>query len=384
MDNVDDVPTIKLVEQNKPKNILQKILGKYKSKISFNILHNNDGYSINIPDYNDYNFAGKGLVIAASGNKYRYLTGLYCNLYVLRKYHKSNIPIEIFYVGKSEEFSIIIKGMITALGNITIHNLLNKIDTTCSESDLRGYQTKPLSVLCSSFEEIILLDADALCFIDPYFLFTADGYQHSGMLLFKDYVDCLSFISQDFIETIGIGSNRYCEYTQDFEIDSSCVVIDKKKCWEVLYTICIVNVKSDSYHKSKNVLGDKDTYLICAMFAGLNPHISNPPPKALITENNKVIVGHLQSTNFENKEIITHYNNQKILLGEAEIDNFTFAEVKNPKSGEENYVGQPLTEKMIQSFKYAKHAMKNLDPYIPNSLKIKIKSVNGISHGLIP
>jgi len=386
MDDIPDVPTIELIEKSPNQNILQKILGNVNnSRISFKINKTVDNdYTINVPSYTDYNFTGKGLVIAAAGNRYRYVTGLYSNLYVIRKFHKSNIPIEIFYVGRSEEFSYGIKKLITDLGNITIHNLLDKIDTTSSEDDLRGYQTKPLAVLCSSFEEVVLLDADALSFIDPNYLFNAENYEQSGMVLFKDYVDCMSFISRDFIDTIGIGVDKYCNYTNNFEIDSSCVILNKNKCWDALYTICIINVKSDSYHKSKNVLGDKDVWLIASMFVDFYPFISQPAPKVLITNQNKIIVGHLQSTLFEGQEIFTHYNNQKIILGEADINDFTYDEVKNPKSGDEHYYGYPLTDKITESFKYAKEAMVILEPHIPSYLKDNVKSVNGVSHGLIP
>ena len=97
---------------------------------------------------------------------------------------------------------------------LTIKDIMDRIDTTSDEAELRGYQTKPLAVVCSSFEEVVLLDADALCFVDPQYLFLAQGYENSGMLLFKDYVDCMSFISRDFIETIGIGVDTYCDYTK--------------------------------------------------------------------------------------------------------------------------------------------------------------------------
>ncbi len=385
MEDIPNVPTINLVEKAPKKNLFQKMLSNRHSKIPFNIIktENND-YSLAISNYKDFNFAGKGLVIAAAGNRYRYLTGLYSNLYTIRKYHKSNIPIEIFYVGRTEEFSIGLKNLILALGNITICNLMDYIATTSDESELRGYQTKPLSVLCSSFEECILLDADALCFIDPQYLFLAEGYSETGMLLFKDYVDCMSFISRDFIETIGIGVDTYCDYTNDFEIDSSCVVINKRKCWDALYTICIINVKSDSYHKSKNVLGDKDTWLLSSMFVGFKPYISVPAPKVLVTDTNKLIVGHLQSSMFDQKEVFTHYNSQKIDLLTIDVTNFTYAEIKNPKSGEEINNGQSLTEKILESFKYAKEAMLILNPHIPLYLKEKVQFVNGISKGLIP
>ncbi len=384
MENNPDVPTIELTEKTEKKNIFQKIMSSRITKIPFKInktIENN--YKLVLPNYDDFGFNGKGLVIAASSNKYRYLTGLYSNLYTIRKYHKSNIPIEIFYIGKSEQFSGKIKDLLLSLGNITIHNLLDKIDTNCTEEELRGYQTKPLAVLCSSFEEIILLDADALCFIDPIYFFLAEGYDSNGMILFKDYVNCTSFISKDFMETIGIGTQKYCNYTDDYEIDSSCVIINKRKYWSALYTICIVNVKSESYHASKNVLGDKDTWLIGSMFVGMNPYISKPAPNVIVTGDNKLIVGHLQSSMFKNKEIFTHYNNQKVDLLTAELETWTYAEVKNPKSGEIVNNTLPLSEKIIESFKYAKQAMKILEPVIPSNI-LHIKSVNGVSKGLIP
>ena len=67
----DDSPDINLVEKPAVKNIIQKILGNVNAtKLPFNINTSVDGdYNINIPNYKDYNCSGKGLVIAAAGNK---------------------------------------------------------------------------------------------------------------------------------------------------------------------------------------------------------------------------------------------------------------------------------------------------------------------------
>ena len=130
-------------------------------------------------------------------------------------------------------------------------------------------------------------------------------------------------------------------------------------------------------------MGDKDTFLICSMFVGFKPYISQPAPRVMISDNDTVIVGHLQSTLFDQQEVFTHYNNQKIDLANADVNNFKSAEIKNPKSGEDCNYGVPLTEKVIESFKYAKEAMKILDPHIPLYLKEKVQFVNGVSKGLI-
>lgn len=389
MENVPDVPTIKLIEKNSPKSIFQKIMSESNTKkIPFEINTSVFNYSVVVPNYENYNFAGKGLAIAASGDRYRYVTGLFTNLYVIRKYHKSNIPIEIFYVGESEKFTPEIEKLILSLGNIKIINILDRITTNLSEIELKGYQTKPLAAVCSSFEEVVVMDADALCFVDPHYLFFAEGYIENNMVLFKDYVDCLSFVSKDFMETIGIGTKKYCDYTHNYEIDSSCVILNKKIYWDALFTICVINIKSDSYHKSKNVLGDKDTWLIGSMFLGLSPFITRPAPYVFIDNNDKVVVGHLQSSNFvdgdETKEIFTHYNNQKIIIGEANIEGFTYNEVKNPTNGELNYDGYNIPDRILECFKVGKEASKILEPLIPMKLKMGVKSVNGVSKGLIP
>lgn len=388
MSNVDNVPTIKLIEKSNSKNIFQKLLSPTEYKIDFNVTMNTNDYTTVVPYYSDYNFGGKGLVIAAAGNRYRYVTGLYTNLYTIRKYHKSDIPVEIFYVGEQEKFPKNIEKLLLDLGSVKIIDLMSRINTNLNEEELRGYQTKPLSAICSSFSEVIVMDADALCFMDPYYLFKASGYDSNGMILFKDYVDCLSFISKDFIETIEIGTEKYCNYTGNFEIDSSCVVVNKERYWETLFIISIINVKSDKYHKSKNVLGDKDTWLIGSMFMNMNPYISYPSPYVLIDNNNKLVIGHLQSTEFSDggmtKEMFTHYNNQKVLVNKVNLTNWKYAAIKNPKNGQEIKDGIELPKKILDCFNIGKDGMNILEKYIPKSLSNGVVSQNGVSKGLIP
>jgi hypothetical protein len=365
-----------------PRNLIQRFI--ISNKIDFFVSMADNNYKINIPSYEDFNFKNKGIVISANGNKYRYLTGVYCNIYVIRKLYKSNIPIEIFYVGKSEEFNPKVKKLLYDLGNIKIINLLEKINTNVTENELRGYQTKPLACLCSSFQEIILFDADSLCFVDPYILYSLDGYMSNGMILFLDYVDCLTFVSKDFIESLGIGN--YCLKTRSYEIDSSCVVMDKQKAWDALFTICFINVKSDAYYKNtKNVLGDKDTWLIGSMFAKFDPFISMSNPSILISDENKQILGHLQRATFNSVPQIIYYNNQMIDLSSANVNEYwTYKEVKNPKKHIQTYPGDPVPLNVIESFNYAKLAMKNLLPNLPENLRSVVKSTNGISKNFIP
>ena len=382
--DIPNSPSIKIQGKGPTRNILERFLN---TKVSFNVKKSGGNYTIDVSSYKDYNFSGKGLVVAASGNRYRYLTGLYSNLYVIRKLLESDIPVEVFYVGKSERFSPKVKKLLEDLGNVTVVNLLDRIDTNSKESELRGYQTKPLAALCSSFEEVILMDADALSFVNPSSFFNVEGYARQGMVLFRDYVDCMNFISKDFIEDIGIGTERYCEKTRGYEIDSSCVIMNKQKCWDALYTICIINVKSDAYYRyKKNVLGDKDTWLIGSMFAGIDPFISRPRPGLLITASGEQLLGHLQQTIFPERAgaVPLYYNNQMVDMATADVTDWTYREVKNPERTSNVRPGVPITVSMKRSFDYAKEAMKELGPVIPKNLKNKLNSVNGVSAGFIP
>lgn len=320
-----------------------------KKKIPFKIdlinEHGEDIYKMNIPAYDEFGFNGRGLVIAGSGTSYRYVTGIFINVYLIRKVHNSNIPIEIFYVGLEEEFPKLILNELKNLGNITIINLLECIEYIDSIDDLRGYQTKPLACMCSSFSEIILMDADAISFVNPTYLFNIKGYEN-GMVLFKDYVNCLKYVSKDFINKIGIGSDTFCKKTGGFEIDSSCIIINKEKAWEALYTICFINVKSEQYYRHKNqkikynldgtivkdnVLGDKDTWLIGSLFVGFEPFIDHSINPLRITINNNgytfEIDGHFQRGSItidkETSVVPLYYNNQHLRLDAINIESIS-------------------------------------------------------------
>lgn len=241
------------------------------------------------------------------------------------------------------------------------------------------------------------MDADALSFIDPYYFFELEGYIDKGMFLFKDYVHCLRYIDKDFINNIGIGSENYCKKTQGFELDSSCVVIDKERAWEALYTICIINVESDSYYNSKvkNVLGDKDTWLIGSMFVDFDPHISEADPGIILSYDKsgmQTIFGHLQTQkakhfdDFEGgRNIPLYYNNQAIDLSNFNgMEDWGYIEggIKNPKMLE--YWLKPyikMTNEMKRTFAIAGTGLND----IINIINITTPPNNGnmIVRGLI-
>ncbi len=71
-------------------------------------------------------------------------------------------------------------------------------------------------------------------------------------------------------------------------------------------------------------------------------------------------------------------------MATADIRGWTFKVEKNPHNAKNVSGGSPITQNMIKSFDSAKEAMRNLLPVLPNNLRKKIKSTNGVSHGFIP
>ena len=338
--------------------------------IETNLRRLSNGYTLNVPTYDSLGFSGRGLVITGSGSSYRYTTGIYTNVYLIRKVHKSTIPIEIFYVSSSEKFPERVEKALLELGNIRLVDLLDRIQIDDYPLDknqineLRGYQTKPLACLCSSFSEVILMDADAISFIDPIELFNIRGYDSHGMVLFKDYVKCLKYVSEDFINNIGITANRYCLKTGGFEIDSSCVIVDKKRALDALYAICLINFKSEQYYPHEkssskyNVLGDKDTWLIGSMFVGFDPFIDTNVNPQRLSVNDTDILGHFQRGHLHGVVVPLYYNNQQLKL--EGIDNTNIKTIQ--------FRGSPLPKIMETSLLECKNAITTIIQSIPPSI----------------
>jgi hypothetical protein len=348
-----------------------------------------------IEDYDNYNFHGAGVAITGSGKSYRYVVGIFINLYLIRNVHHSMIPIEIYYVGLEEKFEDSIIELYKSFKNIEVYNLIDKLNIGLKDYDiyndqnkineLRGYQSKPITCLCSSFANVILLDADSICFRDPYEFFKIEGFDSHGMVLFKDYVKCLTYVSKPFLDTIGL--SNYCKVTGDLEIDSSCVIVNKKRAWDALHAICLINIKSHMYYKHKfnkynylkkdNVLGDKDTWLIGALFVGFEPYIDKSVNPLHFIIDNVIIDGHYQSGSIDGTVVPLYYNNQQFRLSGLSDKNSNRIKVIEKITGkkyEQSVIGSYVPTEVITSLMNAKIAQEIIQKYLPKELKGPLES----------
>ena len=105
------------------------------------------------------------------------------------------------------------------------------------------------------YDEAILLDADALCFIDPQFLFVAEGYQASGMLLFKDEKHQYLLAVNKQGENKSVFLKRIGESEQVLASDT---ISEKTK--EIYLKVISQGTHYDFYYSVK---GEKDWTLLC-------------------------------------------------------------------------------------------------------------------------
>jgi hypothetical protein len=115
---------------------------------------------------------------------------------------------------------------------------------------LNGWELKPYAAAHSTFEEVLLLDADNVPVRDPTFLFDEPEYRHAGAVFWPDF------------GRLGADREiwRICRvpYRDEPEFESGQAVIDKRRCWRALQLTLHLNDHSDFYYE--HIYGDKETF----------------------------------------------------------------------------------------------------------------------------
>lgn len=99
----------------------------------------------------------------------------------------------------------------------------------------RSFPYKPAAILSSSFAEVLFLDSDAYLVRNPDNWFRSDPmYLHFGALFFPD-----AHLSRQFPVLWNI-LNTTCGQNE-FEFDSSVILVDKVRVWKALYMTKLMN-----------------------------------------------------------------------------------------------------------------------------------------------
>eukprot|EP00240_Pyramimonas_obovata_P005834 CAMPEP_0118927734 /NCGR_PEP_ID=MMETSP1169-20130426/5154_1 /TAXON_ID=36882 /ORGANISM="Pyramimonas obovata, Strain CCMP722" /LENGTH=329 /DNA_ID=CAMNT_0006869565 /DNA_START=244 /DNA_END=1230 /DNA_ORIENTATION=- len=127
------------------------------------------------PPYKRYGalFSGAGIVILGGG---RYFTQAWVNIHVLRAV-KCDLPIELWYTNAEVDSVEPHRNALHDLG-VTLRNLGAIVDPSeeGAARQVYGFALKMVSILFSSFQEVLFLDADNNVARDPSYLFEDEVY----------------------------------------------------------------------------------------------------------------------------------------------------------------------------------------------------------------
>jgi hypothetical protein len=115
---------------------------------------------------------------------------------------------------------------------------------------LHGWELKPYAMLHCAFEDVLLLDADNLCYRDPASLFETAEYRSTGAIFWPD----VERISPDRAAWKVFG----VPYRDEPAFESGQIVLNKPRCWNPLLLTVWYNAHSAYFYEY--VYGDKDTF----------------------------------------------------------------------------------------------------------------------------
>jgi len=130
-----------------------------------------------------------------------------------------------------------------------------------------GYQLKAFASLYSSFEEVLLLDADNVPVVNPKFLFQTPQYRESHAIFWPDYGHLAS--DREIWRLTGI------TYRHEWEFESGQFLVDKRHCWPAMELAFWMNQHSEFWYR--HIHGDKDTFHMAWRKLGLEYAMPQTP-----------------------------------------------------------------------------------------------------------
>lgn len=199
----------------------------------------------------------------------------------LRAVFRCELPIEIAYAGdddlsSSERDSI---AALEAATNVSFLDVLTVFDDAKLRLAEGHWAVKPFAALASSFEQVIVMDADAVFLKDPNVLFEQQAFKAHGAYLFHDRLLWQRAFAErhdwlkDQIKEPSSELTGSLFWTEDYaeECDAGVVVLDKSRpevlmgllhtAWQKTY-----EVREEVTYRLMH--GDKESWWLGLEFAG--------------------------------------------------------------------------------------------------------------------
>ncbi|RKL22183.1 hypothetical protein BFJ70_g13210 [Fusarium oxysporum] len=216
--------------------------------------------------------APAGIVIPTGEKTLRFA----CHLVAaLTRVHKTTLPIQVVYAGDDDLSAVGRKKIQQAADGVEIEMLdvLTVFDDNTLKLTDGGWAIKPFAALASRFEQVILLDADAVFFQDPRHLLLQNRFKETGVLLFHDRLLWKNGFADrqdwwhDQIKHPGPETEKSLVWTERYseEGDSGIVVVDKSRLDVLLGLLHIGWQNSERVRNEvtyKITYGDKESWWI--------------------------------------------------------------------------------------------------------------------------
>lgn len=169
-------------------------------------------------------YSGRGIVMLAGG---RYSGYASTGLGMLRELG-STLPVEVWMKDQSEEKP----GWCDELEQegMACRRMSDYMDVSFMK---HGYQLKVNSILLSSFEEVLFLDADNVPVRNPDGVFDSKGYSDTGVVLWKDYWGHSGAPILPYILGITDEASEVLIEEKEKTVESGQLMWDKKRHWKV-------------------------------------------------------------------------------------------------------------------------------------------------------
>ncbi|KAI5298210.1 Glucosyltransferase-like protein [Ascosphaera pollenicola] len=219
-----------------------------------------DGDAPHLP----YKEGTRGVATTAGGPM---MAVLVTSLHMLRR-TGSTIPVEVFIADDSEYDPWLCEEFLPTL-NATCINLSDVLKASPLRDGLKKYQFKIFSILFSSFEEVLFLDADCFPLRDPIELFDSKVYQDHGLVTWPDFWKVL--YSPYFFNITGQHRPSNFPYAST---ESGQLIVSKKSHEQMLLLSTYYNFYGpDKYYKLLSQggpgEGDKETFIPAAVMLDL-------------------------------------------------------------------------------------------------------------------
>jgi len=227
------------------------------------------------PPYPEGRHRGREIVLCAGGLVHP--TNAYVCMRFLREF--TDLPIELFYAGAAEMPSSVRDFLLADFAPIALIDIteprFRDAYPFLPVDHFRGFQIKSFSLLHATFEEIFYIDADNIPLQSPEPLFAAEEYRRTGALFWPD-LERTKSTSEALFAVFGITAESL---KRDFEFESGQIVLDKRRCWQALLTVCLANSDASQFRDFcfGHTMGDKDTFRLAFEFAGQPYHLVSSP-----------------------------------------------------------------------------------------------------------